>query len=269
MRHSLDIYRRLLGVELRSQLQYRLSFLMDLAATVLIVAAEFASIALAFERFGDIRGWTLGEVAFLYGQVEFSFGLMDMVFSGFDPPTFGRSVRRGTFDQLLLRPVSVTVQVLGSDFALRRLGRMAGGATIFAFALANLDVQWTAVRVAFLPLVAAGMVCFFGGLFIAGATITFWTIESIEIVNVLTYGGSYAISFPMHIYQNWLRRFFTYVVPAIFLNYYPTLFFLDKPDPFNFPPFTPFLAPLVGIAVLLLSLAFWRYGITQYQSTGT
>lgn len=269
MRHTLDIYRRLLGVQLRSQLQYRLSFLLDLVATVFIVLAEFASIALVFERFGHIKGWTLGEIAFLYGQVEFAFGLMDMVFTGFDPPSFGRSVRRGTFDRLLLRPVSVTFQVLGSDFALRRLGRIASGVAIFAFALANLDVQWTALRVAYLPVVAAGMFCFFGGLFIAGATITFWTIESIEIVNVLTYGGSYAISFPMHIYQNWLRRFFTYVVPAIFLNYYPTLFLLNKADPFNLPSFAPFLAPLVGIAVLLLSLAFWRYGITHYQSTGT
>jgi ABC-2 type transport system permease protein len=43
-----------------------------------------------------------------------------------------------------------------------------------------------------------------------------------------------------------MRRFFTYIVPAIFLNYYPALYFLNKPDPFNFPAFAPFLSPLVG-----------------------
>jgi ABC-2 type transport system permease protein len=73
----------------------------------------------------------------------------------------------------------------------------------------------------------------------------------------------------MHIYGDWMRRFFTYIVPAIFLNYYPALYFLDKPDPFNFPFFAPFLSPLVGLMFLGTALAFWRFGRKHYQSTGT
>ena len=113
------------------------------------------------------------------------------------------------------------------------------------------------------------MFLFFGGLFIIGSTITFWTIESIEVMNILTYGGRFLISHPMHIYHVWMRRIFTYIVPAIFLNYYPALYFLDKVDPLDFPPFAPFIAPLVGLLVLLVALAFWRFGIGHYQSTGT
>lgn len=219
--------------------------------------------------FGGIQGWTVGEVAFLYGLVEMSFGLMDMIFSGFDPPNFGKFVRQGLFDQLLLRPVNITVQVLGSEFTLRRVGKIAMGAAIFALAVSLTDLTWTPAKVLYLPFVVLGMILFFGGLFIIGATITFWTVESIEVMNILTYGGSYTISHPMHIYQDWLRRFFTYFVPAIFLNYYPALYFLNKPDPFNFPPFAPFLSPIVGLAVFLFALAFWRFGMRHYQSTGT
>jgi len=93
----------------------------------LIALVEFSSLALVFDRFGSIRGWTLGEVAFLYGMVEISFALMDMLFAGFDPPYFGQYVRRGTFDQLLLRPVNITVQVMGSALELKRLGRIVLG----------------------------------------------------------------------------------------------------------------------------------------------
>jgi ABC-2 type transport system permease protein len=269
MPHSLDIYRRLLGVQLRSQMQYRVAFLLDLISTGLIVVFEFGALALVFERFGHIKSWSLGEVAFLYGLVEIAFGLVDIGFSGFDPPHFGQKVRRGTFDQLLLRPINITFQVLGSVLELRRLARIASGVVIFAFALAQTDIQWTMAKVAYLPFVVAGMVCFFGGLFIVGATITFWTVESIEVLNILTYGGSLLISYPMHIYRNWMRRFFTYVVPAIFLNYYPALYFLDKPDPLGWPYWTSFLSPLVGVLVLAVALAFWRFGIRRYQSTGT
>ena len=269
MLHTLSIYRRLLGIQIRSQLQYRFSFLMDVIATALVVALEFSSLALVFERFEHIKGWSLGEVAFLYGLVEFSFGLMDMVFSGFDPQNFGQEIRRGTFDQLLLRPVNITAQVMGREFVLRRLGRIALGAAIFGLALAQTNIVWTTTKLLYLPIVVASMICFFGGLFIIGSTITFWTIESIEVMNVLTYGGSYLISHPMHIYTDWMRRFFTYVIPAIFLNYYPALYFLDKPDPLGFPSFAPFLAPVAGLLILGLSLAFWHFGMKHYQSTGT
>ena len=112
-------------------------------------------------------------------------------------------------------------------------------------------------------------VLFFGGLFVIGATITFWTVESIEVMNILTYGGSYMISHPMHIFPDILRHFFTFIVPAIFLNYYPALYILELPDPFGMPSWAPFLAPAAGLLMLLAALAFWQFGIRQYQSTGT
>jgi ABC-2 type transport system permease protein len=56
---------------------------------------------------------------------------------------------------------------------------------------------------------------------------------------------------------------------AIFVIYYPALYFLDKPDPLGMPPFAPFVAPLVGAGLLLASLAFWRFGLRHYTGTGT
>jgi ABC-2 type transport system permease protein len=269
LRFYLDIYRRLLSVQIRGQLQYRVAFVLDLLATALTLGMLFVVLALIFQRFDNLGGWSLGEVAFLFGLVEISFGLMDMLFSGFDPAIFGRRVRMGTFDQLLLRPLNITLQVLGDDFALRRLGRVAQGVVIFLIALQLANVEWTLGKALYLPLVIGGLICYFGGLFVAGSTITFWTIESVEMINVLTYGGAEMLSYPMHIYPDWLRRTFTYGLPAIFLNYFPALYFLDKPLPAGVPSWAPFVSPLVGVAILALSLAFWRTGIRHYQSSGS
>lgn len=269
MAHAIKIYRRLIGVQIRSQLQYRASFLLDTFTTGFQVLTYFVAFALIFQRFGGIGGWSLAEVAFLYGMVEMSFGTMDMLFSGFDPANFGQQVRRGAFDQLLLRPLDITLQVLGSEFILRRLGRIAQGAAVLLVAMSLLNVHWTLVKLLYLPVVLASLVCFFGGLFIAGATITFWTVESIEVMNIFTYGSSEMMTYPMHIYQDWMRRFFTYIVPAIFLIYTPALYFLDKPDPLGLPSFAPFLAPVAGVGMLAAALLFWRFGIQHYQSAGT
>jgi ABC-2 type transport system permease protein len=260
---------RLISIQLRSQLQYRASFLSDILATGLTTFLWFISLALIFEKFEHLGGWTLGEVAFLYGLVEMAFGTMDMIFSGFDPSSFGWHVRRGTFDQILLRPANLTVQVLGSQFLIRRIGRILQGAVILGIALSLLEVNWTLGKLVYLPIVFIGLVAFFGGLFIIGSTITFWTIQPIEVINIFTYGGSEMMSYPMHIYQRWMRSFFTYVIPAIFLNYLPALYFLDKPDPLGLPGFAPFLSPVVGFGTLFLALQFWKFGVRNYQSTGT
>jgi ABC-2 type transport system permease protein len=269
MRANFTIYRNLLSIQIRSQLEYRISFIFDFIASVLYFSFWFLSLALIFQRFDNLGGWTLPEVAFLYGIVEIAFGLMDLIFSGFDPSHFGQQVRLGTFDQILLRPVNIIIQVFASQFVLRRLGRIVQGFVIFIFAITTLEIQWTMGKVLYLPFILLGLVCFFGGLFVMGSTITFWTIQSIEIVNIFTYGGSEMMSYPMHIYQRWMRQFFTYIIPAIFLNYYPALYILDKADPFNFPPIVRFISPFVGIGILLLAFRAWRFGIRHYQSTGT
>ncbi len=265
----LKLYWRLILTQLKAQLQYPVAFWSELLGTALITTVEFGSVALILQRFEGIGGWSLGEVALLYGLIEAAFGVMDMLFSGFDPPIFGQQVRRGQLDQLLLRPVSLTVQVLGSRLEVRRLGRIVQGCVIFGAGLALTPIRWTVVKLLLLPCVFVGQVLFFGGLFIVGSTITFWTVESIEAMNILTYGGKELISYPMHIYRDWLRRVFTLVIPAIFLNYYPVMYLLDRPDPFHLPPAVAFLAPLVGVGTLAAALAFWRFGLKHYTSTGT
>ena len=254
---------------MRSQMQYRIPFLLELVTQFWVSFMAFVTLALLLQTFQRIAGWTLWQVALLYGVVETAFGIMDMIFGGFDPGVFGRFIRLGQLDQLMLRPANLTMQVLGSEFVLRRVGRIAQGGLVLGLALVNLPVDWTAGRAGMLLIAMLSQVCFFGGLFIAGGTITFWTVESIELMNIFTYGGVELMSFPMEIYPQWIRRFFTFVIPAIFLNYYPALYVLGKPDPLGLPPATALLSPLAGVGVLALALAFWNYGLRHYQSTGT
>ncbi|XXX55556.1 ABC-2 family transporter protein [Sorangium sp. So ce124] len=53
----------------------------------------------------------------------------------------------------------------------------------------------------------------FYGLLVLQATLCFWTVESLEIMNAWTYGGTEAAQYPLTLYRDWFRRFFTFVVP--------------------------------------------------------
>ena len=268
-REYLGLYRRLIGARVRSQMQYKFSFAADLVSTFLGTFAEFGAIAIFYLNFPAIGGWTLGEVAILYGMSAISFSLAELVVSGFD--NFPLVIRQGDFDKVLIRPLPSFFQVLASEITLRRLGRLSQGVLALGLAVTLTDVQatWTVVHWLALSFFAVGGSLFFSGLLIIGATFSFWTVESLEVMNILTYGGTEMTSYPMHIYQGWLRRFFTYVVPMAFVNYYPALWLLGKPDPMGLPPWTAWLSLPVCGALFAISIAFWHFGVRHYSSTGS
>ena len=269
MQHTLQLYFRLISIQVRSQMQYRASFLWDTLSTGILNASYFVAVALTLEKFGSIGGWQVSDLAFLVGMAEVSFGLMDMIFSGFDPDAFSPMVRQGRFDQYLLRPVDITWQVMGSRFVLRRLGRVLGGLVILLLSLGFSNIVWTPLKALYLPVLVISQIMAFGALFIAGATLIFWTVQPLEAVNIVTYGGNELISYPMHIYPDLIRHLFTYLLPMMFMNYLPATYILGKPDLLGFPEFSRFLAPLLGALMLLAALRFWKFGINHYQGTGS
>jgi ABC-2 type transport system permease protein len=266
---EIGMLRRLIQIQVRSQMQYRFGFWVDLIGTGLFSAGAILSFYVALTRFGSIGGWTLGEVAFLYGMIEIGFGLMDLIFGGFDPDEFSIAVRQGTFTQVLLRPIGLWTQVLGSKFIMRRLGRCIQGILVLLIAVSVANITWTPLKLLYLPLVLLAQVLCYGSLFVVGAALTFFTIERVEAMNIVTYGSTEMTQYPMSVYPLWLRNVFTFIVPTIFMNYYPALYFLDKPDPLGFPAAAPFFAPFVSIAMLCISYVIWRFGLRHYQGTGS
>jgi ABC-2 type transport system permease protein len=262
-----NLYLRLVGAQVRSEMQYRASFLAQSTGQFLITLLDLLAIVILMSRFQQLGGWTLAEVAFLYGTSSVSFGLADLLAGNFDD--FDRMVIRGEFDQVLLRPLRTEVQMMASGFHLRRLGRLTQGIVALAFAFTLLQPAWGLAQWAFLAVILAGGTVFFLAILIAGAAIAFWTPQTGEVVNVFTYGGQFMTSYPMHIYQEWLKVFFTFILPMSFINYYPALYLLNKPDPFGLPRWMPFLAPGIALLALSAALALWQTGIRHYRSTGS
>jgi ABC-2 type transport system permease protein len=251
-------------------MEYRVSFLLDTFGAFVGNLADFAAVWVFFNVTPTLGGWTLPEVGLLYGLSSIAFALADMFASGFDYSYFGPTmIRLGFFDQVLVRPVSPFLQILGAQIVPRRLGRLAQGAFILALALPGLDVTWTAGKVAFAGVTVLGGMLLFFGLFVLGAAASFWTIDSLETLNTLTYGGQMMSSYPMSIFQEWLQRLFTFVIPIAFVTYYPALWLLGKPDPLGGPTWLAFLSAPICALVCYLCVRAWWVGVRHYQSTGS
>jgi len=263
------LYLKLISSRIRSQMQYRLSFLLDTAGSFMGNFTDLAALLVMFTQVKALGGWSLGEIAFLYGLSSVSFAVHELFQGAFDNDVFALYIQRGLFDQMLIRPLPVPFQMLTEYFLLRRFGRMAQGMLAFVLGMVLAQPHWTAAKLIYLPVVAAGGALFFLAISIAGCTLCFWTVQSTEMVNIFTYGGTTMLQYPLTIYQEWMQKFFVYVLPMAFINYFPSLFFLDRPDPFHLPPFVPFIAPLVCVGVFLLALRVWQFGVEHYTSTGS
>jgi ABC-2 type transport system permease protein len=266
MRDALHLYCHYLRLSLRAQMQYRASFVLATLSQLLVTSIEFLGVWALFSRFGTLRGWTLPEVALFYGLVNVAFALADAFSRGFD--MFSYFIKHGEFDRLLLRPRSTILQLAGHELALKKLGRLAQGAAVLGWAMASVDGACTPAHVALLTAALAGAVCLFFGLMILQATLTFWTIEGLEITNTVTYGGVDAMQYPLAIYHRYFQRFFTYVVPLACVCYYPVLTVLGKSAD-GVPPWLGWVSPVAGVAFLALSQQVWQIGVRHYRSTGS
>jgi ABC-2 type transport system permease protein len=261
------MWRVLVGARIRGQLQYRVSFALNSAASFLLTFIDFVVVLALFSHFQVMDGWRLEEIALLYGISGIGIAIADMFVGHVD--MIHLDIRSGQFDVVLLRPVGTLLQVVSSDLALRRLGRVAQATVVLVYALASVDIDWTLARVLLLPV---GVLCgavIFAATFVLGACLTFWLVGGAEVTNAFTYGGNTMTSYPLNIFGPWLRRMFAFVIPLAFVTYFPGLYLLDKPDPLGFPTAFQLLAPAVALAFAAATGLAWRTAVRHYRSTGS
>jgi len=263
---SLSLYLHFITLRIRAQMAYRFSFTLELLSQASVSVIDFLMIAILFERFKQLANWTLWEVGLLYGIISICFALAEMVARGFD--TFQNLVVRGAFDNMLIRPLGTFYQVFAHEFQLRRVGRLIQGLVVFLIANSHLDISWSLGKLGYLCLALTGGTCFFIGLLVVGATSCFWTVQSIEIINIFTHGGIFMGSYPISIYQRWFRHFFTFIIPLACVNYFPSVFLLNKFEPAGTSRIVVQFAPFIGILFLSITGLFWKWGVSHYQSTG-
>lgn len=257
------LYFRYAAMHIRGQMQYKLDFLMTIFGQFTQVATSFLAIVLLFARFDSLAGYSFGEVALCYAATFMSFALAEIFARGYD--RFSQQIIKGGFDRLLLRPRALFLQVLGADFDLfRGMSKMIFASVVLAVAVGALETVWTPLRALTVALMIAGGGALMAGVFILSSTLCFFTIQGIEVVNIITDGGRQAASYPMSIYERWFRLFFTFVIPLTLVNYLPLQFVMGQTaNPLYM------LMPLAAGLFLFPAVGIWYLGARKYVSTGS
>jgi len=256
------LYFKYFGMHLRSQMQYKTSFVLMMLGQFLASFSAFLGIYFMFRKFYAVDGFSFSEVLLCFAIVNLAFSLAECFLRGFD--RFSSILSNGGFDRILVRPRGPIFQVIASQIELTRIGRTAQAMLVFAYAIPTCGVTWTIDKIFTLFLMIIGGFVVFSGLFILDAALRFFTTERMEFMNILTDGGREFARYPLSIYGEGFLKFFTFCVPMALFQYYPLLYLLGKTE-----HVLCMLAPLGCVLFLIPCLLLWRIGLRHYKSTGS
>jgi ABC-2 type transport system permease protein len=177
---------------------------------------------------------------------------------------FSRMLGNGEFDRALVRPRSIILQVLMPNMDFTRLGLLLQAIIVLLYVIPISGIIWTWEKIITLCLmILCGSALFFG-LFLITAACSFFTIESLNFMNIFTYGTRQFGRYPFSVYGDGVLKFLTFVIPLALFQYYPLLYLLDKEQNTLF-----MCLPMVALLFLIPSYAFFKFGLSRYKSTGS
>ncbi len=238
---------------LLAAMEYRVSFISQIAGMMLNNAVYFLFWVIFFDRFQSVRGWELDDMFLLFGIAAAGIGLGNYLFG--NNHALADTIAGGRLDYYLSLPRPVLLHVLASRSLTHGLGDFSYG--LISFALAG---QWTAGAVArFLGATLVAAVVYLSFLVLV-QSLAFWlgnaSMLGQQALNALVTLALY----PITLFDGTAKLLLFTVVPAAFIGAVPA----ELVREFSWATFAQLLAA-AGAFLGLALLVFYR-GLRRYES---
>jgi ABC-2 type transport system permease protein len=258
------MYGKLLALQVRVRVAYETSFWVGMVGIGLQSVSEMVVVWALFQQVATIAGWSLWEIAFLYGLTLLPRGLGDLLGEG--GWTLRYLIYQGELERMLLRPLSPLFQVTTySLVSMYGLGNAVVGALLLLRAAGELhwmgDWRWWLLLA--ITLISAVLMYILLGLLTS--LDAFWNLAPQSNIPALVHELLEFTKFPLTLYTRTLQLLLTWLLPFALVSYYPGLVLLGKAEA-NW--WLTLSAPLVALGMALITIGLWRLGLTRYQGVG-
>jgi len=257
----------LVTASIRGQMQYRLNFLIDVAFGLVFSSIGFVFIWVVLGRFDQIGGWTLSEVALLYGMRLTSHGIWTVNFSRLF--AIDRIVRDGEFDRMLIRPMPMMLQLMYGSFRMATLGDLLGGIILLGVALTQVSIDWSVGKLILLACALVGGAMLDGAFQLGPAAMTFRTLQSMPVRGLFDDIFGRFSGYPTSIFDRSARFLLMWIVPVAFVAWVPATVLLDRPAELPFPSWLGWFSPLAGVTCIAIAGWLFVHESRYYQSSGS
>lgn len=264
LRRYLKIWKVLARLELMTDLQYRLNFLLTFIGTTIWLFSEILLIYFITQKFETIAGWGQHHLNLLLGINQIWVGGFWYFIAWPSLVTFAESIKDGNADKIFTLPVNTRFYISVFKINWSSLGIVATGLALAVYSLAKLGVS-VSIPTVVLCIILLLLTCWiiYCIQYIA-MSLTFWLIEAgsyLYLVNTFERLSRY----PYEIFTKGVMFvLFTFVLPISIISNVPVRALLGILD-WKF----VFYAVIVAVWLTVFSQVIWRKGLKKYEGASS
>jgi ABC-2 type transport system permease protein len=259
LKRFFKLYRDCIKIAFAGALAYRLNFILT-SLLALGLNALFPLVTILIYNAGaSFPGWDFFEVLLLQSVFLLSSSLAFIIFEGL-MWTSMQHVREGTFEVVLLKPLSPLTYLTATTFNPEIMSGVIAGGVLFGVSVYHTGINSLVAIPQFLLLFFAGF-CVLAGMNMIMAATSFKWVGNSRIPemfeSVMTFG-----KYPLGIFPQLIRGVTTFIIPVGMIGFYPASALLGEVEIFMFISVIP--------CVLFMLFGFWLYRkmIRLYEGVG-
>lgn len=226
----------------------------------------FATIKFVVAQFGQINGWSYGQLAFLYGISVISHAL-SMIF--FVQGWFmGWYVIEGDFDRYLTRPLGVMYQFFFTNINVFGLTDLIPGIVVFVYGCIKTEFCFTPLNILALLGMLIGATLIRGGLYLMLGSTSFYTKSPMDFGQYTQEMMDKTTMYPISMYPEIMQFILTFIIPVGWVSFYPVSGLLGVGNNAFVGLGNCAVTLLVGMIVIALAGLFFNMGLRKYESAG-
>ncbi len=201
---------------IKGMLTYRWSFLANCISQALDYSVTFLLMWIMISAFDTMNGWNAYEVMLLYAFSLFAYGIAGTFFFNIMNLVPGQ-ILKGTFDDVLLKPVKILPYLISSSFICNYIAHMTLSAVVVAICMRALKISFTWQ---FLGSAAGILLCgslVYAGLFLIVTASAFLAAKNDALFQVMYFFREVSY-YPVSIFPRAIQVIVTTLVPYGFVN---------------------------------------------------
>lgn len=247
-------------------LTYRWSFLANCISQALDYSVTFLLMWIMISAFHTMNGWNPYEVMLLYAFSLFAYGIAGTFFFNILNLVPGQ-ILRGTFDDVLVKPVKILPYLISSSFICNYAAHMTLSTIVVAVCMKalNLSLTWRFLGMAAEILLFGSLI--YAGLFLLVTASAFFAAK-IDALFQIMYFFREVSYYPVSVFPRVIQVIVTTLVPYGFVNYYPLRALLGKEDDVIFGRAAAW-GPLVAVLFFTAACFIFVRSAKCYKSSGS
>lgn len=262
MRRYWRLYRVFWRNGFRRELEFRANFWAKVVTNFAWLLFFVGLVEVIYGRTDAVAGWSRNDAFLLVATCYWMSSVASITFFR-NLSMLPSLIRLGTFDFVVVKPVSSLFWVSFRFVNMDEIGTLIGSFAMLGYAISRMEPLPDAKQLAqYFTLCLSGLTMYYS-LHLLTMTLSFWLVR-VDNLSALIDTVFYMARFPTDIFRGVMQRIVTFVIPIAFIATIPSKALLGRMDWWFLPVGIGFAAGLLGAAI-----TFWKFATSHYSSASS